>query len=146
MRPLKDFNEFIKEGIIKKITPNIQRASSLMHEAEKRMGFVEEIKDKVGLTDKNANYFIENSYDILIELIRAKLLTKGFNSSGQGAHEAEVAYMRNLGFPENEARFMNDLRYFRNGILYYGKDFDKEYAEKVLNFLNKTYPKLKEEK
>ena len=39
--------------------------------------------------------------------------------------------------------FTNDLRYFRNGILYYGKSFDKEYGEKVLDFLNKTYPKLK---
>jgi hypothetical protein len=38
---------------------------------------------------------------------------------------------------------MNSLRYFRNGILYYGERFDAEYAKKVLGFLEKVYPRLK---
>jgi len=46
--------------------------------------------------------------------------------------------------PATIKRFMNDLRFFRNGILYYGKDFDAEYGKKVLDFLNNIYPKLKE--
>ena len=144
MRPLKDFDEFLKEGVVRKRTPDIPRARSLIEEAEKRNKFLNEILNKIGLLDENANYFIENSYDILIELIRAKLLIDGFSSSGKGAHEAEVSYMRKLNFPESDVGFMNDLRYFRNGILYYGKNFDKEYGKKVLSFLKKTYPKLKE--
>ena len=144
MRPLKDFDEFLKEGIVRKRTPDMPRARSLIEEAEKRNKFLNEILSKIGLLDENANYVIENSYDILIELIRAKLLIDGFSSSGKGAHEAEVSYMRKLNFPEGDVGFMNDLRYFRNGILYYGKNFDKEYGKKVLSFLNKIYPKLKE--
>jgi len=35
------------------------------------------------------------------------------------------------------------MRFFRNGMLYYGTILDEEYAEKVCNFLNKIYPKLK---
>ena len=144
MRPLKDFDEFLKEGVVRKRTPDMPRARSLIEEAEKRNKFLNEILNKIGLLDKNANYFIENSYDILIELIRAKLLIDGFSSSGKGAHEAEVSYMRKLDFNESDVGFMNDLRYFRNGILYYGKNFDKEYGKKVLSFLKKTYLKLKE--
>jgi len=144
MRPLKDFDEFLKESVVRKRTPDMPRARSLIEEAEKRNKFLNEILNKIGLLDENANYFIENSYDILIELIRAKLLIDGFSSSGKGAHEAEVSYMRKLNFPESDVGFMNDLRYFRNGILYYGKNFDKEYGKKVLSFLKKTYPKLKE--
>lgn len=144
MRPLKDFDEFLKEGIVRKRTPDMPRARSLIEEAEKRNKFLNEILNKIGLLDENANYFIENSYDILIELIRAKLLIDGFSSSGKGAHEAEVSYMRKLNFPESDVGFMNDLRYFRNGILYYGKNFDKEYGKKVLSFLKKIHPKLKE--
>lgn len=144
MRPLKNFEEFLKTGIVKKRTPDIIRAKSLVREAEKRKRFLNEIYDKIGLSDKNANYFIETSYDILIELIRAKLLTEGFSTSGQGAHEAEVSYLRKLMFSEHDIRFINDLRYSRNGILYYGKDFNSEYGKKVLDFLNKIYPKLKE--
>ncbi|MBU2562526.1 MAG: hypothetical protein KKF68_02610 [Nanoarchaeota archaeon] len=143
MRPLKNFEEFVSEGIINKRHPDLARAKSLIEESEKRKEFLNEILIKIGLSENNANYFIENSYDVLIELIRAKLLIEGFSSSGKGAHEAAISYMRKLGFSEKNARFMNDLRYFRNGILYYGKIFDVDYAKKVLNFLDELYPKLK---
>ena len=59
---------------------------------------------------------IEKMYDILIELIRAKMLKDGFKAHGEGAHEAEVSYMRKIGFNELDISFMNELRYFRNGI------------------------------
>jgi hypothetical protein len=115
----------------------------LIKETERRKAFLRELQSKITLSDENANYFIENSYDILIELIRAKLFIDGFKSSGEGAHEAEVSYLRNLHLSEAEVRFMDQLRYFRNGIKYYGKCFSKEYAEKVLSFLDSTYPKLR---
>jgi len=50
--------------------------------------------------------------------------------------------MKILLFPDNDVKFMDGVRFFRNGILYHGKILDKEYAEKVLNFLNRIYPKL----
>lgn len=143
MTPLKSFKEFLSRGIVRKITPDLARARSLTQESKKRKKFLEELHEKIGLKNENANYFIENSYDLLIELLRARLLVQGLYASGEGAHEAEVTYMQKLGFPEKDIRFMNSLRYFRNGILYHGKSFDKEYGEKVLKFLEKTYPKLK---
>jgi len=144
MRPLKTFEEFLRLGIVRKRTPDIARAKSLIEEAEKRKKFLEEVRLKIRLNNENANYFVESSYDILIEIIRAKLLVDGFNASGIGAHEAEISYIKKLSFSEKEIRFMNDLRYFRKGILYYGKHFDAEYSKKVLDFLNRIYPKLKE--
>jgi len=72
------------------------------------------------------------------------MLLDGYNASGFGAHEAEVAYMRNMGFSEQETQFADQMRFFRNGMLYYGTRLDKEYAEKVIEFTKKTYPKLKE--
>ena len=77
-----------------------------------------------------------------MEMVRAKMLVDGFSASGQGAHEAEVSYLREIGFSENSVQFANQLRYLRNGMLYYGKILDKEYAEKVMRFINETYPKL----
>ena len=100
------------------------------------------MEEKIKLTNENANMFIENCYDILISLIRAKMIKDGFSSYGDGAHIAEVSYMRILEIPERDVRFMNELRYFRNGIKYYGQKFDKEYAEKVLIFLNTLYKTL----
>ncbi|MBI4181977.1 MAG: hypothetical protein HY520_03345 [Candidatus Aenigmarchaeota archaeon] len=48
-----------------------------------------------------------------------------------------------IGFSDRDVAFANDLRYFRNGILYYGKRFDAPYGKKVLAFLGRTYPLLK---
>ena len=140
---LKAFSEYIKEGIVKKIKPDFQRAESLKQTAERKRNSLNVNIQKVGIMDENANDYIEYGYDILAILIRAKMLIDGFNASGIGAHEAEVSYLRALGFNETEVQFVDQMRYFRNGILYYGTLLDKEYAEKVFVFLNKIYPKLK---
>lgn len=142
MRPIKGFGEFVDDGTVRKISPDMPRARSLVEEAGRRKNFLDEMLEKIGINDENANYFIESSYDVLIGLIRAKLLTKGFSSSGKGAHEAEVSFMKKLGFPEKDIRFMNGLRFYRNGILYYGKQFDADYGKRVLGFLKKTFTKL----
>jgi hypothetical protein len=52
--------------------------------------------------------------------------------------------MRFLGFDEKDVQFADQLRYFRNCMLYYGTILDKVYAEKVIGFTKKLYPKLKE--
>lgn len=66
----------------------------------------------------------------------------GFKASGISAHEAEVSYLRKLKFSEIDVNFVNELRYRRNGIVYYGKNTDAEYANKVLKFINEKYPNL----
>jgi len=142
MRPLKEFNYFLEKGIVKRITPDIRRANSIILEAKRRKAFLEKVLKAINLSDEDSNNIIENSYDILIELIRAKMLLDGFLSTGFGAHEAEVTYLKVLGFPDKAIRLMNDLRYYRNGILYYGKVFDSEYSNKILNLLENLYPIL----
>ena len=47
----------------------------------------------MGIDDDNANSIVKDCYDIIMELIRAKLLLDGYSSSGQFAHEAEVSYL-----------------------------------------------------
>lgn len=86
------------------------------------------------------NYIVDTCYDIILQLVRAKMLTEGYKTD---SHEAEVSFMKFLGFSESEVSFMNRLRYYRNGIKYYGTTIDKEYAKKVLLFMNKTYSSLK---
>jgi len=48
-----------------------------------------------------------------------------------------------LGFNENDVQFANQLRFFRNGMIYYGTILDTEYAEKVIEFTKRIYLKLK---
>jgi hypothetical protein len=128
MRVLKRFEEFAKDGIVKKQTPDIERAKSLIQESKEKLEFYEKLKSSLGFEELSPNYIIETCYDILIELLRAQILSQGFKTE---SHEVEVSYMRNLRFPESEILFMNQLRYFRNGIKYYGKIFDIDYSRKV---------------
>ena len=143
MRPVREFESFIREGVAVRRSPDYNRAKSLAMESEDSYRFLMDIVEKMGVKESNANNIIKDAYDVIMELVRAKMLIVGFDASGQGAHEAEVSYMRNLGFSEGDVRFADQLRYFRNGITYYGKKFDKVYAENVLKFLEKARAKLR---
>ena len=125
------------------MSPNNERAKNLVLEAERKFNSLHESVEKIGVKNENANDYIEHCYDIIMFLIRAKLYAEGYSCSGQGAHESEVAFARNLKFSGKETQFLDQLRYFRNGILYYGKGFDQEYAEKVIEFTEEKYPKLR---
>ena len=143
MKAIKIFDEFITKNVAKKQSVDKSRANFLINEAEMSFATLLELIEKMELTDSNANLFIRSCYDILMELIRAKMLLDGYNASGFRAHEAEVSYLRNLGFNESDVQFADQLRFFRNGMVYYGKIFDKEYAEKVIEFTKKNYSKLR---
>jgi hypothetical protein len=52
----------------------------------------------------------------------------------------------NLGFNERDVEFLDQIRYFRNGMLYYGTILDAEYAKKVFDFMGRVIEELKKEK
>ncbi len=137
-----DLEHYIQKGIVQKITPDVSRAKFLFSEANTCLEGLKERIKLIGINNKNSNSIIKDCYDIMIELIRAKFLLDGYSASGNFAHEAEISYLKKLEFSENEILFLNELRYFRNSITYYGKLLNKEYAEKVYFFLNKILPKL----
>ena len=144
MRAIKDFKEFVKENIIKKQSPDKSRAEFLVEESKKSYKLLLIKIKKLKVTDQTANDFVKSCYDILMELIRAKMLLNGYNASGFKAHEAEVSYTRSLGFNERETQFLNQMRYFRNGMIYYGTILKKEDAERVIKFTKKIYKILQE--
>ncbi|MFA5888444.1 MAG: hypothetical protein WC852_07080 [Candidatus Nanoarchaeia archaeon] len=139
----KDFEEYVKEGIIRKCSVNKQRAEFLIGESNRTLKGLYERVEVIGINENNANSIIKDCYDVIMELIRAKLLLTGYCSAGQFAHEGEVSYLKKAGFPDTEVSFLNDLRYFRNSITYYGKILNTEYAKQAVDFTKKIYPKLK---
>ncbi|HRZ85556.1 MAG TPA: hypothetical protein P5277_02135 [Candidatus Paceibacterota bacterium] len=143
MKAIKEFKEFIKEGIVKRQSPDKSRSEFLIKEAEQDYNYLLELIKKIGISDVNANNYVKNCYDILMELIRAKMLDEGYNASGYYAHEAEVSFLRLLSFNEADVQFADQMRFFRNGMLYYGTILDKEYAEKVISFTKENYNKLR---
>ena len=142
MKPIRKFDDFIKDNIVKKQSVDRSRAKFLINESENSYNNLLEKIQKIKLTNTNANDFVKSCYDILMELIRAKMLLDGYNASGVGAHEAEVSYMIILGFEEKDVYFADQMRFFRNGMLYYGTILDEEYAEKVIDFTKRLYIRL----
>ena len=108
---MKEFKEFIEKGIIIKISQNKSRAKALFEESERKNKTLKLIIEKIGLTNDNANDIVEQGYDIIMNLLRAKLYLNGFKASGEGAHESEVSYLKELSFSDTDTDFLNNLRY-----------------------------------
>jgi len=144
MKSIKNFDEFVRLGIVKKQSPDTSRAQFLREESEKSYSFLQKKIQAFGISEETANDLIKSCYDIIMELIRAKMLLEGYNASGQGAHKAEVSYLRIIGFKEKEVQFADQLRYFRNGMLYYGTSLDGEYAQNVVDLTKRIYIKLQQ--
>ena len=142
MKVVRNFEEFLEEGVARKITPDKQRAENLRHEAGRKFEQLQKSIKLMNIDDDNANDYLEDCYNIIMFLIRASMFDEGYSSSGQGAHEAEVAFTRKIDFKDSELQLLDQLRYFRNGILYYGKRFDKEYAEKIVKFTELIFKKF----
>ena len=109
----------------------------LMRESFDRSKFIESLSS----SKENAKYLVENIYDVLRELIEAKLALEGFKSY---SHEATILFLRN--FPkikESEIRYLDNLRKIRHGIKYYGRTVSLEEAEKSLEIMDVLIPKLR---
>ena len=141
---IKDFEEYIKEGIVKKTNPDKERAKSLINDSERKMNVLDRQISKLGIDEELANEYILLCYDSLMLIIRAEMLLHGFNASGIGAHESEVSYMKILGFGDGEIKFTDQMRYFRNGMLYYGTTLDKDSYFDVVR--RQWYPCVESEK
>ena len=137
------FEKYVQQGIIIKCSINRPRAEFLLAEAEKSFRGLQKRIAAMGIDDENTNSIIKDCYDIMMELIRAKLLLIGYCSAGQFAHEAEISYLKKCGFSDYNVSFINEIRYFRNSITYYGKILSVEYAQQVFEFTKKRYPQLK---
>ncbi len=135
---MRTFKEFVGQGIVKRRKKDEARARSLVESAEKRKNVMEKY---LPLNQETAVHIIEESYDVMRELLEAKLSKEGYKSYN---HEAVIAYLAELGFSQEEILFADRLREVRHGTKYYGKNVSMEYAQKVKDFLESIYEKLKE--
>lgn len=123
--------------MIIKITPDKEKAKSMLGLVKDREKFVSTIDIKEFPTIATENY-----YEIIKELATALLVLDGFKSIGENAHKDLIDYLSNYQeLSEDEVFLMNDLRIKRNKSSYEGKRIDKEYLqnkkEKLLVIMGK---------
>jgi hypothetical protein len=143
MKNLFEFEYYIKKGIIKKRRPDKSRAEFLINESKKSFKGLKIRINKLGRDQYGINSIIKEIQGIIIQSLRSKMLLEGLPASVIYAHEAEVAYIKKLKFNEFEIYFVNTLRTSRNGINYYGKIFQEEYARECYEFLINNHKKFR---
>ncbi len=105
--------------------------------AEKRKHVMEKY---LPLNQETAVQVIEECYDVIRELLEAKLRIEGYKSY---SHEAVASYLTSLGFSKDAIIFFDKLREIRHRTKDYGKVVSEEYAKKVKEFLGQVYPRLR---
>jgi len=126
------WNDCIETNSVKKVSPDIERANSLIETSEERINIIKEVNKK------NCNFVFEDYYTSLLELLQALVIKKGYNILN---HLCLGYYLRDVLKKDDLFRMFDDLRYKRNALTYYGNRMDFETAkasiEKCKELINK---------
>lgn len=122
------FEDFIRDGSVRRVSPNKQLAKSLVKIANLRLKNIETMK----ITDENSFTIVENCYEAIREMIDALMSLKGFKSY---SHEATVEFLKefysvNVGYVT--VNKVDRYRRIRNDIKYEGLLTTKPEAEEIL--------------
>jgi hypothetical protein len=63
MRALRDFDEFVGSGTVRRRRPDPARARSLISEAEHRRTLLRELVQEIPISEENANYLLAHKSD-----------------------------------------------------------------------------------
>lgn len=129
-----NWEECLLHNSAKKVSPDPNRAKSLIETSKERLSLVKEI------TEKNCNFVFEDYYTSLIELLQALAFKKGFNILN---HVCLGYYLRDFMKREDLYRIFDDLRYKRNSLTYYGSKMDFGVAKQAIQNCKKLIEELK---
>ncbi|MEK6908738.1 MAG: hypothetical protein AABX23_01660 [Nanoarchaeota archaeon] len=118
-----NWNDCLINKTAKSITPDINRAKSLIETAKERISLIKEINQK------NCNFVFEDYYTSLLELLQAITFKKGFNIIN---HICLGFYLRDILKREDLYFLFDDLRFKRNSLTYYGSRMDYETAKQAI--------------
>jgi len=121
------FEDYLKEGSVRKVTPDKQLAKSLVKMASMRIKILESIP----ITENNSFSFIENCYEAIREIADALMALKGFKSY---SHEASIEFLKkfySIQLTMGNVHKVDRYRKIRNDIKYRGLLTSKSEAEDV---------------
>jgi len=128
------WEDCVENNSARKVTPDIERANSLIETAEERMNIVKEINEK------NCNFVFEDYYTSLLELLQALILKRGYNILN---HLCLGYYLRDVLKKDDLYMVFDDLRYKRNSLTYYGVRMDFETAKQTIEKCKKAINEIK---
>ncbi|MBI4016933.1 MAG: hypothetical protein HY363_04545 [Candidatus Aenigmarchaeota archaeon] len=133
---MKEFQEFVANGDVRKGLRDIALARSLKEFSEKRIKYAQ----LMPLTEQSAFLTYETVYDALRELIDSLLALEGYKSY---SHVASIAYLQK--FPDispAEIAKLDNAREKRNLAKYYAKPITLAEAKDIRALHSTLKPKL----
>ena len=125
------WDDCLKTGMAKYITPDPERALALTETALARLQFLNK-------ADQNyPNFIFEGQYTSIVELFHAFMLKVGIKVEN---HLCVGHYLKEIIHREDLFNIFNDCRHKRNLLVYYGKrmneDIAKESMQKAEELIN----------
>lgn len=117
------WNDCLEKNLAVKVSPNKERARSLIETAEERMGLIKEVNEK------NCNYVFEDYYASLLELLQAITILAGYNINNP---VCIGFYLKDVLKRQDIYIHFDDVRFKRNSLIYYGKRMDFATATKTI--------------
>jgi len=106
-----------------KVSPDKERAKSLIETAKERVSLIKEI------TEKNCNFVFEDYYTSILELLQVLVILEGYKITN---HVCLGFYLRDILRKDDFYHIFDDVRYKRNSLTYYGKRMDFETAKQTI--------------
>lgn len=126
----------IREGHVRKMPVDVQRARSLSGLSELKARFVE----KTEVNEGNAPILFGEMYDSLLELCQSVACLEGFKVLN---HECLRYLLERLGLNSAAERF-DRFRKIRNRINYYGKRVHVDFTESSIKEIGELVLELRE--
>ena len=126
------------KNFIKKVEIDIFRIKSIVEKAFQRKKVIDNLKE----SEENDSFIVEGYYEVIKELLVAYLLRNGLRSRN---HQCLIAYFyaQNPSL-EGEAKFIEQLLYYRNRLDYYGESIPTDFYKRNKQEISKIIDMLKE--
>ena len=134
---IREFQYYIDEGLVKKQSPNLEEARSLMRKAMKRFEYIKNQE----ITEQAASFIFEDVYEAFREAAQALMSLKGFKPY---SHEALISFLRKFhNFSEHDLSSFDRYRILRNKTVYSAVGISAGTCRQAFAFLERFLPELK---
>ena len=131
------FEDFIKEGKVRKATPDRFMAESIIKNTFEDLKFLEQTK----LTELSKRKLVTNYYDSLRSLLEAISILKGYKIY---SHEAFTPFLEEELKDKILSIKFDRFRKIRNGLNYYGKSIQLNEAKEIIEELKRVINEIKQ--
>jgi len=131
-----DWYECMEANSSSEVSPNKNKANSLIETANGRINFLKESEMK----ESNISYIFEGYYSSVLECLHAFVLLKGYKVNN---HLCLGFYLRDVLKRDDLFRAFDDCRFKRNSLLYYSKQMDFATAKEAIEKCKKLIDELK---